>query len=247
MEEHEADGRRIAERQILNYEEQLRALTVEISLAEERERRRISMGLHDDVGQTLAVARMKLGQLKHEGPSSIRPDLEEIQTLIERALQTTRSLTFELSSPVLYELGLEEALLSMGERLEAEHGIGFRFTSDGQMKPLAEDAVIVLFRTCREIFRNIAKHAGARFAALAVVRAGDRVQISIEDDGKGIDTAAIAPGIGPAGGFGLFSIREQLKRIGGHMRIEGAPGNGTKIVVSAPLLQGADEPGASQP
>src|SRR5207247_7003575 len=115
-----------------------------------------------------AIARMKLGQMNQKGPASLRADLEEIQTLIERALQATRSLTFELSSPVLYELGLEEALHSLGDRLEAEHGIGFRLTSDGQTQPLSEDTRIMLFRTCREIFRNIAKHACARFAALAV-------------------------------------------------------------------------------
>ena len=195
------------------------------------------MGLHDDIGQTLAIARMKLGQMKQETPASAVQDLEEIQTLIERALQATRSLTFELSSPVLYELGLEAALQSLGERLEAEHGIRFRFTSDSQTKRLAEDTMIVLFRTCREILRNIVKHACARSAGVAVVRVGDRIQISFEDDGKGIDPAAVAPGNGSAGGYGLFSIREQLTRIGGHMTIEGAPGKGTKIVVVAPLLE----------
>src|SRR5207249_4851800 len=145
-------------------------------------------------------------------PGFARPALEEIQALIERALQATRSLTFELSSPVLHELGLEEALHSLGERLETEHGIGFSFTSDGRTKRLPEDTMIVLFRSCREIFRNIAKHACAKFAALAVVLAGDRIQICIEDDGKGIDADAAPSENGdPRGGFGLFSIREQLK------------------------------------
>lgn len=239
-------GRKVAQRQILDYEEQLRALTVEISLAEERERRRISMGLHDDIGQTLAIARMKLGELAQTGPAAIRPELGEIQALIERALQATRSLTFELSSPVLYELGLEKGVHSLGERFEAEHGIGFRFTTDGWTKPLSEAAVIVLFRTCRELLHNIVKHAHARSAGLAVVKVGDRIQISIEDDGEGIDPAVVAPGSGSASGFGLFSIREQLKRIGGEMTIDGAPGKGTRVVVSAPLLAGSEEPGASR-
>ena len=230
-------GRRGAERQILEYQEQLRGLTVEISLAEERERRRISIGLHDNIGQSLAVIRTKLCQMKEEGQASIRPRLEEIQTLIEDALEATRSLTFDLSSPVLYEVGLEEAIHSLGDRLKAEHGIGFRLYSDGKTKRLSEDTMIVLFRSCREILRNIVKHAHARFAAIAVIRSGDRIQISIEDDGKGIDPNAAVPGHSSSGGFGLFSIREQLKDIGGSMRIEGEPDKGTRIVIHAPLLE----------
>lgn len=228
--------RRKAEQQVFHYQEQLRAITLELSLAEERERRRISNGLHDDIGNTLAMVKVKLGALQESDSSGGSARLiEEIRELIDHTIQTTRSLTFELSSPVLYTLGLEPALQHLGDRLEREHGIRCHFETDKQPKPLPEETSVILHRTVRELIRNIEKHAQARQVKMAVGRDRDQIHISVEDDGVGFDASGVGQRFNSTGGFGLFSIHEQLKHIGGRLEVESVPGHGTRVVVVAPL------------
>jgi signal transduction histidine kinase len=211
---------------------QLQALAAQLPLAEERERRRIARGLHDQVGHPLAVARMRLGELRDTAASAEgRRALDEVSALLAQAIAETRSLTFELSSPVLYELGLEPALQSLGERIAGLSGLTVSFATDRRPKPLAEDAAVILFRVAEELLLNVVKHARARAVSLAVARVGDRIRIGVEDDGVGLDTA----GLRPAGGLGLFGVRQRLAHLGGRLTIDSAPGSGTRMVVFAPL------------
>ncbi|MCZ6490266.1 MAG: PAS domain S-box protein [Acidobacteria bacterium] len=228
--------RRKAEQQIIDYQERLQALTLEVALAEERERRRIATGLHDDIGQVLAMAKMKLGELQESELSSEGcRHLEEIRKLIDLTIRASRSLTFELSSPILYTLGLEAALRHLGEQMERQDGIRCHFETDNQPKPLCNEANVVLYRTVRELVRNVEKHAHAHQVKIAVARVGDQIHISVEDDGVGFDASRIGQGVLPSGRFGLFSICEQLKQMGGWLEGESVPGQGTRIVVVAPL------------
>lgn len=223
------------EAKLLDYQTQLRALTLELGLAEEQERRRIAVGLHDSIGHSLALASMKLsayGQSPERDPDS---ELVEVRTLIDDAIQATRALTFELSSPVLYELGLEAALLSIGEHVVEANGLRFVFDTDGQLKPLSTDARIVLYRSVRELLLNVMKHAAARSVTITVARVRNRIEITVADDGVGIDAAAIVRHGGPRRGFGLFSIEEQLRAIGGDIVVDTTPGRGTKCLLVAPL------------
>ncbi len=228
--------RKKAEQQILDYQAQLQNLAAELSLAEEQERRRISIGLHDDVGQTLALVKVKLSTLQKSDPSVRSAQLiKEIHELIDQTMQSMRSLTFELSSPVLYTLGLEAALQHLGERLERQSGIRCYFEGDKHPKPLPDQTRVVLYRIVRELIRNIGKHAQAREVKIAVGRVGDEIHISVRDDGVGFDASGVGQGFSSTGGFGLFSIQEQLKHIGGRLEVESGPGRGTRVVVVAPL------------
>ena len=139
----------------------------QLALAQERERRRIAAGLHDDVGQLLAVARMKLGKLVQTGArGEVAAQAMEIDALVDRAIVATRSLTFELSSPVLYELGLGAAVESLCEQLGKESGI--RFSVEVKLAPesLTEELRILLYQAVRELCANVVKHARAPRAAL---------------------------------------------------------------------------------
>ncbi len=228
--------RKKVEEQLVDYQDQLRTLTLELSLAEERERRRIAAGLHDDIGQTLAMARVKVGALQQSQPSGESTQLtEEIQELIDQTIRITRSLTFELSSPILYALGLEAALQHLGERLERQNGIRCHVDVDQQQKALRAETSVVLYRIVRELIRNIEKHAHARQVQMAVGRDDDQIHITVEDDGVGFDASRGGQGFIRTGRFGLFSIREQLKYIGGRLELESVAGKGTRAVVVAPL------------
>ncbi|MEE8583469.1 MAG: ATP-binding protein, partial [Acidobacteriota bacterium] len=170
-----------------------------------------------------------------ESTDGIDRPLEEIRRLIDQAIGATRSLTFELSPPVLYELGLEAALQSLGERLGRRESIRFHFESDQEPKPLTDDKSVVLYRGGRELLYNIVKHAKANNAWMRVARDGDCIRITVEDDGVGFEACQAAESFTAGGGFGLFSMARQLDHIGGRLEMEPSPGQGTRIVVTAPL------------
>jgi PAS domain S-box-containing protein len=228
--------RKQSEEQLLAYQEQLQSLASEVSLSEERERRRIATSLHDRIGQTLAFARLKLGALSQAAPEQIRADnFSEIRELIEQAIVDTRSLTFDLSPPVLYELGLVPAVEWLTRKMQQEHGIQTRFHDDGQPKPLDENFRIVLFSAVRELLFNVVKHAGASHAQVLMRRDADALRIIIEDDGVGFDVHALQNPREPARGFGLFNIRERVEYLGGRVKIRSETRHGTRITLIAPL------------
>ena len=225
-----------AQVQLLDYQEQLRSLASELSLAEERERRRIATDLHDRVGQTLAVSKMKLGVLKESALAVSQGEwIDEIRNLVEQAIEETRSLIFEISSPILYELGLEAALEWLAEKVEKQHVMTCRYRDDGQPKVLDEDIRVLLFQTTSELMVNVAKHARANHAEITTKRDGSRIVVVVEDDGVGFEVSKISAWWGKNQGFGLFSIRERLKYVGGFLHIESQPGRGSRITLSAPL------------
>ena len=214
----------------------LRTLAYEISVAEERERKRIAAGLHDELGQLLAIARLKLGQLgqlAQDAPS--RALVEDLRALVLQASRATRSTTFELSPQTLHKLGLEAAIERVGERMERLYGLHVRVEKEEQPPPLCEETLVVLFRVVRELLFNIQKHAQATTATVSLRRMRQRVVISVEDDGVGFEVGQQASDFSPSRGFGLDSVDAQVEAIGGQLEIESSPGAGTRVLVSAPL------------
>ncbi len=228
--------RRQAEIEGQNHQEQLRVLASELSLTEERERRRLATDLHDSIGQTLAMCKLKLDELQNRSsPAVFANDLDHISTLLDRAIQGTRSLTFELSPPVLYELGLEAALESLVERMQQVNGTQIKLIEHRGPKPLTEDIAAFCFRAVQELLVNAVKHARARKIEVSTGRNRDRIRITVADDGIGFDTSGGISRKGRKGGFGLFSIKERLQYLGGSLEVDSKPGQGTRVTLSAPL------------
>ncbi len=222
------------EAEIRTNQEQLQSLASELSLTEERERRRLATDLHDHIGQALAVSKIKLGVLQKTTPNIATP-LGEIRELIEKMIQDTRSLTFELSLPVLYELGFEAAVEWFAKHIRAQHGIQVEVQRALEPVPMNDEIKVLLFRSVRECMMNIVKHAQARHARVNIVRINDRVAIEVSDDGMGIDHAKSDAQAGNSGGFGLFSIRERLHYLGGRLDVDSEEGKGTRITLTVPL------------
>jgi signal transduction histidine kinase len=231
-------ARKVAEEKVNLYQRQLRTLASELLFTEERERRRLATDLHDSIGQALAISKLKLDALKTTVPSSpLALELEEICGLLDGTIQQARSLTFELSPPVLYELGLVPALESLAEQVERRYNLRIHFMEDSRPKPVSEDLAVLLFRAIQELLVNVVKHAKAQKARVAVVRDGDRIRIRVEDNGIGFDPAEIDAHEDRARRFGLFSINERLHHLGGSVEIESSPGRGTQVTLTAPLEQ----------
>ena len=224
-----------AEERLITYQKQLKSLASELSLTEERERRRIASDLHDSIGQTLVVAKMKLEELREMKISVIvNCLLNDIRQLLEKTIQDTRSLTFELSPPILYELGLEPAVEWLTEQFQ-EYDMVIDFVDDKQFKPLDDDMRGLLFKAVRELLVNVYKHAKAQNIKVSIQRDGNDIRIEVEDDGVGFDTSGIRFSASKTGGFGLFNMRERLEHLGGHFEVGSQPGDGTQITLVAPL------------
>jgi PAS domain S-box-containing protein len=228
----------LADERLREYQRQLRELASQISLAEEKERRRIAGGLHDRAIQTLALSQIKLGALRNslEGDPNRTRLIDEVRKLVDHAIHDTRSLVFELSPPVLHELGFEAAVESLAELVEDEHAIHCKVKSAGTPIRMAADVEISLFQAVREALINTVKHARATHALVTLDwRCPEAIAVCVEDDGKGFDVGEVETRRSRAGGFGLFSMRERLGVLGGRAEVTSARGNGTRVRLEMPL------------
>jgi signal transduction histidine kinase len=216
--------------------DRLRASTTEALLSEDRERRNLAVDLHDGLSQLLTLASMKLALLRVSLEGQVLDEkVREIEQLIAEARKRSETVTFQLCPPVLHDVGLAEAVHWLADDLKRRYGLHVALDDDGQRWPLDEATRISLFRSLRELLINVAKHARTSEARVRLWGEGRSMMMRVEDRGAGFDHEAIPPG------FGLFSIRERLNHLGGDMQIDSVPGAGTRIVVSAPMTDGAPD------
>ncbi len=233
--------RRNAEKAIHAYQDELRRMSFEAAVAEERERRRIAVELHDRMGQVLALAEIKLTSVRGGLSGEARSAVDGAVELLEQAIVDARTLIFDLSPPILYDLGLEKALSWLAEDLERRHGLDVEITDDGADKPLDDAAKGVVFRAVRELLMNVLKHAKSPAARVSVIRTDDHLRVDVEDRGAGFDPDVTAAS-GSGGGFGLLSVRAQISRLGGVLDVKSGPGRGTLASVLVPLQAPASPP-----
>jgi signal transduction histidine kinase len=151
-------------------------------------------------------------------------------------IQETRTLTFELSNPILYELGFEAAVAEwLDEQVQIKHGIATEFLDDGKAKPLDDNIKVMLFRNVRELLINCIKHAKAKAIRVNIRRIDDSIEVTVEDNGVGFDPVQVRATAFKKAKFGLFSVRESLENTGGHFEIESKPGAGCKATMIAPI------------
>ena len=232
----EVAERRGVEEQLLIHQNQLRSLASELMLTEERERHHIATDLHDHIGQILAVTQMKIDALQASvGSAGQTESLDEISGLIDQMDEGIRSLTFELSPPVLYELGLKAGLEWLAEEFEAKHSLRIEVVDDGQSEMIGEDVRALFFRTVRELLINVVKHARAHTARVTLLWEESALRAEVVDDGLGFEPSRLTVPKKSTGGFGLFSIRERMGSIGGSFQIDSTPGRGTRALLIAPL------------
>ena len=229
--------RKKAEENILKYQKQLKSLASQLTLSEEKERHRIATELHDHISQYLAVSMMKLDELlKVSDNEEKRKIVAQIVEWLQHAMEESHSLTFDLSSPVLHELGFERAVAAwLEDEVQGKHKIETEFKSDGLKKSLDEDISVLLFRSVREILFNVIKHANAKKVKVYMRVIDNDIKIQVEDDGVGFKPDEVAANAFVQSKFGLFSIQERLEHFGGNIEIDSNPGGGSMITLIAPL------------
>ncbi|HZH50216.1 MAG TPA: PAS domain S-box protein, partial [Nitrospira sp.] len=234
--------------ELVQSQTQLRALATELNLAEQRERRRLATELHDHLQQTLVLGKLKIGQGKRLAQTvpACADVIKQVDEVLSDALQYTRSLVADLSPPVLRDHGLSAGLKWLGDYMK-KHDMAVKVIVPEREDPaLPEDQVVLLFQSVRELLINSSKHAGTGRATLTLEQRDDQLRIVVRDEGVGFDLAAVAAADDPPHGglsskFGLFSIRERMKALGGVFEIESASGRGTTATLTLPLAASGEE------
>jgi len=228
--------RKVAQEKLLAYQEQLKALTSQITLTEEKERRRFAEYLHDEIGQYLFASQMQLKLLKNALSSTRHvKTLDAVLNNIGQMIEKSRFLTFELSSPVLYELGLEKALEWLAEQIHKQYNIVVFVEDDKQEKPLDDDIKIFLYRAVSELLTNVAKHAQTKKANVSIQKDNANIRITVVDYGVGFNPSRSDSHDNKNRGVGLFLMNERLEQLGGQIEIESQPNRGTQVTLVAPF------------
>jgi len=235
------ERRRLAEK-LEGSRRKLRGLAAELTRVEERERRTIAAQLHDQLGATLSMGKVRLGALRQQAQGTpLAAEVEAVHALVGEAVRETRALTWELSPPILYQLGLESALEWLGESFEERHGVAFRFEREGETRDLGEERRFLVFSAVRELLLNVVKHAAAGSAVVTLRWRDAEVEATVSDDGKGLEAASAPPD--ERRSFGLFSIQERFDDLGGRVSVRSAPGEGTTVTLVLPYRAEAAEEG----
>jgi signal transduction histidine kinase len=218
-------------------EAELRRLSRKLVVAQEEERRSLARELHDEVGQTITALRVELGNIEklRTGPEdSFHRHVEEAKDLAAQTLRSVRSIATGLRPSVLDDLGVAPALEWQAREFTRRTGTPVEVVIDGLPDHLPEEHRTCLYRVVQEALTNCARHAEARHIRLALHTEGERLSLTVQDDGKGF--AAPAKAHFPySGGLGLIGIEERVKDLGGVLAIRSQAGKGTVLKVTVPV------------
>ncbi len=215
---------------------QVRELASAVTLAEQRERRRVSQILHDHIQQMLHGIQMRTHLICMDSPTdpALQEHLDAIGSLVAEAVAATRTLTVELSPPVIQYEGLAGAFTWLARHMAQTHGLAVAVTVETESDIRSADLRELIFQIVRELLFNVVKHAGAKEAELRLSEHGGELYITIADRGVGFD-AALLSSQHTGSGFGLHSIHERLALFGGRLEIETSPGDGVRATVVVPF------------
>ncbi|MEO9570080.1 MAG: PAS domain S-box protein [Polaribacter sp.] len=217
----------------------IQKLTNEITSIEEKQKKEIASNIHDHLSQSLVISKMKINQLKKKSKLNIiNNDLEFIESHISEALENSRKITQELSPPILYQLGIIEALNWLLENLETTHKIKFKFNTKITSIKLSELKSIILYRSIQEVLTNAIKYAKASKIILNLYKSKEDVIIDIVDDGVGFNTSILNNLKNHSGsGFGLFTAQERVRNIQGEFSVTSEINTGTIVKILIPLSE----------
>jgi len=191
--------------------------------------------------QSLAIISMKLSALmKDRQPVHISQSLEDIDALIVKLTKESRSLSFELSSPLLYEIGFEAAIERLVEQVCKRHNLRYEFRDDGRNKGLNQESCVLLYQAVRELLINVVKHARADTVIVSIYRKSGSVNIRVSDNGTGFNHLPYEKRLYSRQGFGLFAVNERIQDMGGHFDLVSEPNNGTRVTLSVPFTSSSN-------
>ncbi len=229
----------LAKQEIQEYQTSLQRLTTDITLIEEKQKKEIASNIHDHLSQSLVISKMKINELKKNPKLKvIDKDLRFIETHISEALENSRKITYELSPPVLYQLGIIDALSWLLDDVEATHKVTCRLNSNVANMKLSDMKSILLYRSIQEVINNAIKYSNASLITLNLDKNQIGLDIVLTDNGLGFDTSLLNNHQNHSGsGFGLFTVQERIRNIQGRFTIASEINKGTVVKFFIPLSE----------
>lgn len=228
----EIEQHKLTEKRLQKARKNLQAMAAEIVIADERSRQQLAADLHDTVIQTLGAAKLRSELLREYVAKKGIKLFSDMKDLLSQSIQESRQIMAELSPPVLNEFGFIPALEWLTEQISNQNGLEIKFRGKDVPDYLSHEVEVLLFQSTRELLMNITKHSQAQRAAVSVMDKGENIRITVKDDGVGFHGKVSFRE--DKGGFGLFSIRERLRHLGGQLIIESRPGRGTRVTMVSP-------------
>jgi len=234
-------GRKRAEKALRESRKKLRFLSSHLLTAQEREQRRISLELHDDLGQTLAVLKLHLQSIHdkmRQDNGTIKKDLEASLNSVDQIIESVRRLSRDLSPSILEDLGLSAALRWLVREFEERFKIKFAFSMPGIDNLFPREGQTLIYRIFQEAFTNIGKHAQANHVSVEIKKEEMRVSFLVEDDGIGFDVAEQDVLDSTEKGMGLSAMDERVRMLGGQLEVSSQRNQGTTISFIIPIEKG---------
>ncbi len=224
---------------LVRKQHQLRSLASQLTLVEQRERKRLATELHDYLAQMIVLGRLKIGQARLRitpADSSLTPLINDLDEIFTQALTYTRTLMADLSPTVLQQFGLPTALTWLGDQM-SRHGLTVEVRLPAEGMRLPGDHATLLFQSVRELLLNVVKHAATNRALVTLSYPDSATLIlTVQDQGRGFDTASLEATTA-AEHFGIFSVRERMVAMGGWLQMHSAVGQGTTMTLGLPLAK----------
>lgn len=238
LEQKIAERTAVAERRAAD----LRRLAAELSEAEHRERTRLAGLLHDDLQQLLLAIKLRLPALAESDPRELGPQIERLDELVGECLRTSRSLTQELSPPIIQCGTLVELFEWLAHRFSEKHGLTVAVHSSGDVPSAPEYIRVFLFQAARELLLNATKHSGSMAAEISLSHQDTTLRVEVADGGTQFDPQAVETRLQRPEGFGLFNIRERLEALGGRMEMEATRQGGGCFRLIIPITDDGEAP-----
>ena len=231
---HDISDRLLAEDELRDSRERLRALSTYLQTVREEEKAHLARELHDELGGTLLALKIDASWIKRHLPEqtlALKEKTIAMTSLIDTAITTTRRISTGLRPPMLDDLGLLATLEWQINEYQGRTGIACDASFTGESEHLDDQQSITLFRIFQEALTNIARHAGASRVHVRVRIDPDHAVMSIQDNGKGLDPAAARR----PDAHGVHGMYERIRALGGRIELEGIAGSGTRLAVEIPL------------
>ncbi len=191
--------------------------------AQERERSRVALELHDEVNQALTALVLRIEAIRTKAPPELTDDLAETRAVASQAMEELLSLARQLRPTALDDLGIKAALAGLVEEIDRQSEITAQFEPEGALESLSDEVALVTYRIAQESLSNAVRHAGARHIRVRVIREGPALELRVSDDGKGFDADEVERGLG------LEGMRERARLVGGRLELESQDGLGTRV------------------
>ena len=221
-------------------ERRLRLLSSHLLTVQERERRRISMELHDEVGQSLTVLKLQIRSIKNklnDSQTDLREDCVDILKYVDQTIKNVRRFSRDFGSSILEDMGLCAALRWLAEDFEKHSDIKISLDIEKIDHLFPQESQIVVYRIFQEAITNIDKHAHADHLSIVVMKKKKYVFIQIVDNGKGFEKKQIDSRGSDAIGLGLTAMDERAKMLGGTLKIFSRKQKGTRITLNVPIRE----------